>query len=431
MKRKLLSLLLCAAMLTAPVGLCGCSGNNAPTAPSASPAPTSAPEQAKLPPAEMLAAATTPDPSLSGDASAAALDCAAALLRQTEGENRLLSPASILCVLGMVLSGARGETRSQMESALGVSGETLNAFLGPWLAALAAEDDGALRAANGIWFTDRGDFRVSEEFLNLNRTCYGAGLEQCALDAAAAARINAFVYDNTRGMIEKIIDGLPAEAVMVLVNALAFEAEWETPYREDEVRPGVFHPETGEAQEAEFLHHTERVYLSDEDTTGFLKYYEGRKYAFAALLPAEGMKLEDYVSSLTGEKLSALLTGAEWTSVETMTPKFETDYAVSLGETLQALGMRDAFDGARADFSGLGHCDGEENIYISQVLHKTFLKLDEKGTRAGAATAAVIYATSALTASPPQVILDRPFVYLLIDTETNLPLFIGIVSDAG
>ncbi len=427
MKLRILSLLLCAALL---LTVCGCAGK----APAPGPAPQSQaqkpPEGGKLPPAEMLAAVTAPDPSKTGEASAAALDFAAALLRRTEGNNRLLSPLSILCALGMVLEGAEGETRSQMEAALGVSGETLRAFLGPWLSALAAEEAGALHAADGIWIADRPDLHVSEDFLERNRTYYGAAVEQRPLDAAAVERINGFVKENTRGMIESLLDGLSPDAVMVLVNALAFEADWETPYTEDCVRPGVFRTEKGEEQEVSFLFSDEYTFLKDENTTGFLKYYQGRRYAFAALLPAEGLKPEDYISSLSGEKLRKLLEGAKQTQVETVTPKFETAFSVQLPDVLRSMGMTDAFDGLLADFSALGSCD-DGNIFISQVIHKTFLKLDEKGTRAGAATAVVMEALTALREPPPRVVLDRPFVYLLLDTETNIPLFIGTVDSVG
>jgi serpin B len=376
----------------------------------------------------MLAVVTSPDPARREEASAAALGFAADLLRQTAGLNRLLSPVSILSTLGMVLEGAEGETKAQMEAALGVSADALRGFLGPWLSALAAEESGALHAADGIWLSDRPDLHVSADFLERNRTYYGAAVEQCHFDAAALERINGFVKQNTHGMIDKLLDALPRDAVMVLVNALAFEADWETPYREDQVRPGVFHSESGGEQEATFLSSRERVYLKDEDTAGFLKYYEGGRYAFAALLPAEGMALEDYVASLSGEKLRGLLEGAQWTGVETVTPKFETAYSVQLADALMAMGMTDAFNADLGDFSALGFCDDGDNLYIGQVVHKTFLKLDEKGTRAGAATGVTIYAASALREPPPQVILDRPFVYLLLDTETNIPLFIGIVE---
>ena len=426
MKKQLLSILLCAAMLAALLGGCG---EKAPAVQAEAQTQVQKPAQgASLPPAEMLAVTVTPDPALTGDAALAALGFAAALLRETEGPNRLLSPVSILCALGMVLEGAEGETKAQMEEALGVSDTTLRGFLGPWLSALAGEEGGALHAADGIWLSDRPGLHISEDFLERNHSYYGAAVEQRPFDASALDRINGFVEQNTHGMIEKLLDALPQEAVMVLVNALAFEADWETPYREDQVRPGVFHSESGGEQEATFLSSRERVYLKDEDTAGFLKYYEGGRYAFAALLPAEGMALEDYVASLSGEKLRGLLEGAVWTGADTVTPKFETAFSLQLNETLMAMGMTDAFDEDLGDFSALGFCDNGDNLYLGQVVHKTFLKLDEKGTRAGAATGATFYAASALREPPPQVVLDRPFVYLLLDTETNIPLFIGVVD---
>ena len=287
--------------------------------------------------------------------------------------------------------------------------------------------------ADGIWFTDEADVHISEEFLALNRDCYGAALEQCPMDTSALARINDFVKQNTRGMIEKILNDMPRDAVMILVNALAFDADWEIPYREDQLETAFFTPENGEARVSVFLHSDENVWLSDENTVGFMKYYAGRRYAFAALLPAEGLAMEDYAASLTGEKLLKLLQGTAREEVITATPKFECDYDAALGETLQAMGMSDAFDEVLADFSGLGYCDGGGNIYISKVLHKTYLKLDEKGTKAGAATAVIMEKATAIREPKEKhvVILDRPFVYLLIDTETNIPLFIGVVSDVG
>ena len=432
MKKRIVSMLLCAAMLAAL--LCACQGETPQAQPAAQTDMQKPAFGTSLPPAEMLAAATAPDAALAEDAALAALSFAAETLRRTQGENRLLSPVSILCALGMVLEGAEGETRAQMEAALGVSGETLRAFLGPWLSALAAQEDGALHAADGIWLADLPDLHISEDFLERNRTCYGAAVEKCPFDAAALERINDFVKLHTHDRIEKILEELSGDAVMVLVNALAFEADWAEPYTENRVLPGEFRPEGGKAREVTFLHSSERVWLEDENTTGFLKYYEGGRYAFAALLPAEGLKLEDYVSSFTGEKLLKLLENAESDKVITATPKFETSCDFQLGELLQSMGMTDAFDPERADFSALGKCDGGENLYISRVVHKTFLKLDEKGTEAGAATAVeIMKATAVLTPTPPphRVILDRPFVYLLLDTETNIPLFIGTVDSVG
>lgn len=114
---------------------------------------------------------------------------------------------------------------------------------------------------------------------------------------------------HTDGMIQNILNEIPPEAVMYLVNALAFDAEWQDIYMETQVRDGTFTTEEGTAQDAQFMYSKENLYLTDEEAAGFIKYYAGRKYAFAALLPEEGVHIKDYAASLTGEKLTALLSG--------------------------------------------------------------------------------------------------------------------------
>jgi len=430
MNRRVLYAWLAAILFLAVLTLSAC-GNAADSDPAASPGTDLS---ATLPPPEMLSVSSEPDPVLADNASAAALGFAADLLKTSEGGNPLLSPASVLCALGMVLNGAEGNTRAQMERVLGMSGDSLNAFIGPWLSGLASEEGSPLRMANGIWYADMPDLHISESFLHRNLEYYGAALEECAFDSQTLEQINGFVYRNTDGMIEKILDAIPADAVMYLVNALAFDAEWAEPYREDQIRSGLFFAENGTEEDAEYLFSDEHAWLEDANTTGFLKYYKGGRYAFAALLPAEGLTLESYIAALNGEKLAALITCAQDVLVKTKTPKYECSYSAQLAEALQELGMTDAFSGGLADFSSLGTCDNGDNLYISRVIHKTRLILDENGTKAGAATAVEINRTTSVMeppAPPKEVFLDRPFVYLLLDCETNIPLFIGAVDSVG
>ena len=182
--------------------------------------------------------------------------------------------------------------------------------------------------------------------------------------------------------------------------------------------------EDGAAQPLQMMYSQEFAYLEDDLATGFLKYYEGGTYAFAALLPNEGVTLEDYIASLTGEGLRSTLTSAQPEAVETAIPQFTAQYSTELSGILAELGMADAFDASAADFSAMGSSpDGP--LYISRVLHKTFLALDAQGTRAGAAT--VVEVDTGASAPGRTVYLDRPFLYLLVDCEANLPLFIGAV----
>ena len=218
---------------------------------------------------------------------------------------------------------------------------------------------------------------------------------------------------------------------MYLINALAFEAEWANIYEKEQVEKGEFTLEDGTKQKVELMYATEGKYLQDESATGFIKYYNGYKYAFVALLPNEGVSVSDYIATLDGESLSALLSGAESATVKTAIPKFETEYGTEMSEVLQSMGMIDAFDVGDADFSGIGSStDG--NIYIGSVIHKTHIQVGERGTKAGAVTVIEMKANSA---APPdeikQFYLDRPFVYMLIDCENNVPFFIGTLMDVN
>ncbi len=427
MKRKLIVLLLAAA-LTAAL-LTGC-GNPAPAAPgdkAEDPSQAAKPAPESLPPAESLAGEAWEETAPADLADA--LDLAASLLRLCPEENALLSPASILCALGMALNGAEGETRRGLEEALGFTAGELNAAMAVWLAALDREE-GPLHLADGIWISDDPELSIEPGFLAQCREKYAAAAERLAFDGKALEEINAFVRQNTHGMIDGILESIPQDARIYLVSALAFEADWENAYREDQLRPGAFTAADGKRQEAEFLHSTEWVYLEDENSRGFLKYYEGRRWAFAALLPEEGTSLPEYIDGLSGEKFRALLETKQEVKVETSTPKFTAQDDLELGSLLAALGAADAFDPERADFSALGHCEKGENLSISRVLHRTYLKLDEKGTQAGAATAVEIVKNTAVMEPEPvrRVDLDRPFLYLLLDTESGMPLFIGTVS---
>ena len=426
MKRKTISLLLC-ALLT--LGLLSGCGGRAPAVPEgtvAESSQTSVEKPAELPPAETLAGEAWEEAAPAD--LARAMDLAASLLRLCPEGNTLLSPASILCALGMALNGAAGETRKGLEEALGFTAGELNAAMEAWLAAL--EQEGPLHLADGIWISDDEELSIESGFLTQCREKYDAAAERLAFDGKALEEINSFVRQNTRGMIDGILESIPRDAMVYLVSALAFEADWEAVYREDQVRPGDFTAADGERQKAEFLHSTEWVYLEDENSRGFLKYYKGRRWAFAALLPEEGTSLPEYIDGLSGEKFRALLETKQEVKVETSTPKFTAEDDLELGSLLAALGAADAFDPDRADFSALGHCEKGENLCISRVLHRTCLKLDEKGTQAGAATAVEIIKNTAVM-EPEQVRrvdLDRPFLYLLLDTESGMPLFIGTVS---
>ena len=370
------------------------------------------------------------------DAGAAAAADFGVRLFQTsmeEGKNILISPLSVLYALAMTANGADGKTLAQMEQVLGMDVDNLNSYMLAYFDLLPESKDYKLSLANSIWFKDDPDFIVEQSFLQTNADYYGAGAYKAAFDESTRNDINNWVKEHTDGMIPEIIDEIPDEAIMYLVNALAFDAKWADEYEEHQIREGRFTMEDGTRQDVDMMHSEEYTYLEDDLATGFIKYYKDRRYAFVAMLPNEGVTVSQYVDSLTGEHLRDLLNNPQDVTVFASIPKFETEYDIEMSEVLQEMGITDAFDWRVADFSGLGtyNVDGM-NICINRVLHKTFISVTEQGTRAGAATAVEMVAEGAAEIIEyKEVVLDRPFVYMLIDCETNLPFFIGTMMNVN
>lgn len=348
---------------------------------------------------------------------------------RTGQKNIMVSPLSVMTALEMTRRGAGGETEAEMAQALygDALPDTVRQELLAYMQTLPDGKTAQFHYGNSIWFhTGDAAFTPNENYLETIAREYAAEIYSAPFDRSTLKDINGWVEQETDGMIQDILKEIPEDAVMYLINAMAFDAEWETPYTSIQIYDTEFFPEEGDAQTVEMMYNREGLYLSDDAATGFLKpYKEG--YAFAALLPAEGTAIEDYISELTGEAFLKLLNNASKEPVDTGLPKFSAETQLSLNEILKALGMDMAFDLEKADFAGMGTYTGG-NIYIGNVLHNTYIDVDEVGTRAGAATVVEMDAGAAME-TVPSVILNRPFLYAIVDTEANLPIFLGIMEN--
>lgn len=350
-------------------------------------------------------------------------DFSTGLLKNTFDEttgNTLVSPISVIYALGMTANGADGETLKQMENVFGLSIEDLNGYLNAYLKSLPTGAGYEFNIANSIWIKDGVGFEPNEEFLQKNKDYYDAKIFLGKFDAETVKEINKWVEENTDGMIEGILDSIPEAARMYLINALALRAEWENQYSEGQVLEGDFTKSDGETEKTEFMYDKVFEYIEGESEKGFVKQYKDRKYSFVALLPNEGSSIKEYVSNLSGEKIHNLLENVEDTEVSTSLPKFENEFSLSLNDALKAMGVENAFSEEKSDLSKIG-----DNLFISNVLHKTYISVHEKGTEAGAVTSVEIETTSAPTDPPKEVYLNRPFVYMIIDNELNMPIFLG------
>lgn len=344
-----------------------------------------------------------------------------------DGGNTLTSPISLQMALGMTGNGAAGETAEEFRRLFG--GELNQAEINDGNRQLlsllqSGEENSLLKMANAIWL--RSGFDVRSGFLQENANYYKADAYSADFGPSTVEEINAWVKENTDGLIPKMLDALSPQDRMVLLNTVLFDAKWARPYNADAVWVEPFTLADGSVVTTDFLHSKESRYLSGAGATGFIKDYSGGKYSFVALLPDSGSDMNSFVKSLDGAAFRSLLDSATREMVTVSMPKFSFDWEKELSPILKEMGLTTAFDPQKADFSAIS-TDGD--LSISQVLQKTFIQVDELGTKAGAASSATISVTSAPIQPDKSVILDRPFVFAIIENETSLPLFLGVLEN--
>lgn len=343
-----------------------------------------------------------------------------------DGENSLVSPVSVMAALAMAADGANGKTLAEMEKVLGMTNENLRKNYGGYVHPANSGEE--LKFANSLWLRNDGSFQVNKNFVDRTLEAYGADVFSEPFDEETRDKINYWISENTDGEIENMLDRIPYDAVSYIINTVLFEAEWERQYTESDIMQNqTFTAANGEKQSVTMLNSEESSFITLGKTKGFVKNYKGGEYAFVGLLPDEGVSVEEAAASFSGEEFAQAVTDVEYKAVTVNIPKFSFDCKFELNDTLEAMGMPTAFNGAQADFTNLG-TSPMGNIYIGRVLHNTFIRFDENGTKAGAATVIEFDCESAML-DMEYLTFDRPFIYAIVDTSTGMPLFIGAVEN--
>jgi serpin B len=361
------------------------------------------------------------------------------VLRSQSG-NLLYSPFSISEALAMTYAGASGETAQQMASALQFTlppdrlhpafnaiDQLLNASGG---SSQNASDEGfKLSVVNALW--GQQGFTFLPAFLDTLSQNYGAGMHLLDFkDATESSRqaINAWVSDQTQ---KKIQDLLPQGSILpttrlVLTNAVYFKAAWNFQFKTEDTQDRPFFLVDGSQVNVPTMQQTETLgYAANNGVQVIELPYSNSNLSMLIFLPAAGT-LDSFEASLDPAKLASLLTGLSTSQEVTLTlPKFKFDASFDLNDALSALGMPDAFDVSRADFSGM---DGQKDLLIQGVLHKAYIAVDEQGTEAAAATGVVVGLMS-LPSGSVTVNVDHPFLFLITDRSSGTILFVGRVMD--
>jgi len=350
------------------------------------------------------------------------------LLRAVSGrtdDNVFLSPLSVSMALGMALNGAAGETFDAMRRTLGhgeAELEAINAAYRDLIRLLVDLDRSVdIGIGNSVWHHQ--DFAAEPPFLDAARTYFDAEVEGLDFrDPAAPDVINAWVAERTKGRIPTIIDSIDPYEIMFLVNAVYFKASWVDRFDPAETRPAPFRRSDGTEVTTPMMNREGKVRSRWTKTAMIVDLpYGGGAFSMTIAVPRVGIDLDDLIEGLDPE------TWQEWTDglVETSTilsmPKFELKFKSNLANALTDLGMGIAFSMA-ADFSRLSR---EHRLALSRVEHSTYVKVDEEGTEAAAATAVGV----SLTSMPPPARIDRPFVFAIRERHSGAILFIGKVED--
>ncbi|HUW99989.1 MAG: serpin family protein [Phycisphaerae bacterium] len=353
-------------------------------------------------------------------------------LKGGEG-NLFLSPYSISTALAMTYGGARGETADQMAQVLCLpsSGKAVHRAYGALQGDLNAAGAGGafeLAVANRLW-GEKG-YTFLPDFLSLLETNYGAGLEQVdfAADTEGSRKtINAWVEKQTRDKIQDLLKPgvLDATTRLVLTNAIYFKGKWADPFNKKATRDEEFFLTPEKKVTAPLMHRTaEFGYFEGDDLQALELPYQGERLAMVVVLPKAKDGLAALEASLSAEKVAGWVENLLPCEAQVALPRFKTTAELSLGDTLVAMGMTDAFSLSAADFSGM---TGTKDLFISAVVHKAFVDVNEEGTEAAAATAGV--AAEAMPEPVPPFRADHPFLFLIRDTKTGAILFLGRILD--
>lgn len=287
-----------------------------------------------------------------------------------------------------------------------------------------------VRYANAVWVCDNGRLQFNENYLTACKEKSHAEIIRGDFDQLKVAKINDWAAKKTDGAIPYIVDEVPSYQIMLLLSALAFNGQWDKIYKSSDIKQHPFIAETGEAKIVEFMQGEENRYLIADEARGFIKPYKDGRYAFAALVPDKGIAIGDFVAHLTGERLLTILERAIKHKVDTLLPKFEIEQRLDLREPLMQMGLTDAFDQMHADFTGIGvTTDSKERLYIGNVWQNNKIQINEEGTKAYSITGLDTLCYSCIEQKPYKVYLDRPFLYMIIDQKTYLPLFMGTVTN--
>ena len=351
--------------------------------------------------------------------------------RDEAGKSVFISPVSVSMALGMTLNGANGTTRDAMAHTLefgGMSQVDINTSYRSLIAHLIGLDPKVkFQIANSIWH--RPDLNVEQSFKDVNKQNFAAEINSIDFsDPAAAKTINGWVDRNTNGKIKEIVpDPIPSDLVMYLINAIYFKGTWTYRFDTSQTRNDFFTLADGSRKPCRMMSQGgEFFYYADDQLQAIDVPYGDAGFSATILLPKAGTSIETFVGQLTQQQWNTWIGRMSKTKGDIYMPKFKLEYKKKLNDMLVAMGMSIAFTPGAADFRNI---DRRGGLFISEVMHKTFVQVDEEGTEAAAVTSVGISRTSIGPSDNFVMRIDRPFIVLIREHHSGTVLFIGKIVE--
>ena len=347
------------------------------------------------------------------------------LLQETHqpGKNACVSPASVAQALHMTSVGAAGETQAELQRALGTQGLEIGECNRLLLAELARSKDVTLRTANSVWSSERSGALLPGFAEVVQRDFKAEARAADFSDPATLDLINGWVGEATEGMIPKLIDQIPPNAALYLINAVYFKGSWTSRFETKRTSPGEFTLHDGSKHEVQLMSQTAEFpcYFGDDVSVVQLSYGKSGGASMWIAVPREASGLPRLVEQLNLQTLYDWSQKARKQEVDVALPRFRMSCKLNLNAALKALGIELAFDSTRADFSPMA--EAGDKLYVSRVLHETVVEVDEEGTKAAAATAVEMKVESLARG----IRCDRPFAFVIQEHNTGSILFAGAV----
>jgi len=350
----------------------------------------------------------------------------------TKDKNVAVAPQSISTLLTMVYNGANSNTKVQMGELLGIAKLNLNDVNQAYLDLTKKwQNLGSkikIETANSIWVGKK--IQLNSDFIARNKDFFSAEVNN--VDFAkpkAVEEINSWVKKHTKGKIAKIVDKLDDSCLLAMVDAFYFKGKWEKSFEIKDTKEKPFYLATGQQEKVQMMSRFGHyMYLENNLFQAvMLPYGDNKQIVMYVFLPKGKVTLEQFMAKLTVTNWQKWLSEFNYREGTVELPRFKAEYSTSLVDVLKTLGMNDAFLPSKADFSGISISALLDKMYIDQIIHKTFIEVNEEGTEAAAVTAAVIFGAAIDMNTPPrfQFIADHPFFYAIVDRKSGAILFMG------